>query len=99
NTITRNESFRRAQQLLNPSVLTTAVTFSSDDSDAVSFVSLFSSSRNEALLQKADALREARRHLLYAIRTTQFNETVFTQTSRSSFGIAGSLLVRLLPGD
>jgi len=94
--ISANESFKRAQQLLNPSALETSITFSSDDSDAISFVLLFSPNRKEAFLEKAGVLHEAAKQLPYSVKTTELNEDSVTQTSRSSFGLLGSLLARIL---
>jgi hypothetical protein len=94
-----NDSFQKAQILLNPSIRNTAITFTSDENAAGSFVLLFSENRTVALSGKAAALSEAGKRLPYAVTVTQLGENAFHRTTRSSFGLLGNLIVQFAPGD
>jgi len=98
NSLVANDPFRRAQQMINPSARTTTLTFTSDESAARSFVLLFSPDRTATLSGRVAALSDLSRHRPYTVTATELGESGLEQTSRSSFGQLGALLVRLTGG-
>jgi hypothetical protein len=94
-----NDSFQKAQSLLNLSIRNSAITFTSDENAAGAFVLLFSGNRTAALSGKAAALNEASKRLPYAVTVTQLDDNAFHRTTRSSFGLLGTLIVQFTPGD
>jgi hypothetical protein len=91
------ESFRRSQLLIDHSLPIIALTFTDDRRPAISFVELFSASERSAFSTNASSIDQASRSLPYAISATMLKENGFEWTSRSAFGVLGSLAVRFVP--
>lgn len=91
------EAFRRAKSLIDVSLPITTLTFTNDQQAAISFVELFSRHERSAFSTNAAAVNEASRALPYAVNVTMLKENGFEWTSRSAFGLLGSLLVTFAP--
>jgi hypothetical protein len=95
--LTSTDAFRRSERLVDISLPITALTFTSDRHVAISFVELFSQQERSAFSTNAAAIEEASRALPYAVSVSILKEPGFEWTSRSAFGLVGSLLVGLAP--
>jgi len=96
--LTSIEAFRKSQRLVDVSLPITALTFTNDQHAAISFVELFSQHERSAFSTNATAIDEASRSLPFAVSVVILKDAGLEWTSRSSFGLAGSLLVTLTPG-
>jgi len=97
--ISSNEAFRKSQQLIDVSLPVTAVTFTNDQDAAISFVETFTHHERSPFAANADAIGQAIRTLPYAVSVSILKGSGIEWTSRSSFGIGGSLLVQLVPAS
>jgi len=95
--ITSADAFRKSQRLIDISLPIAALTFSRDQHAAISFVELFSEHERSAFSTNAAAIDEASRALPYAVSVVILKDAGLEWTSRSSFGLVGSLLVTLTP--
>ena len=95
--LTSTDAFRKSQRLVDVSLPITALTFVSDQHAAISFVELFSEHERSAFSTSANAIDEASRSLPYAVNVVILKDAGLEWTSRSSFGLVGSLLVTLMP--
>ncbi len=95
--LTSTDAFRRTQRLVDVSLPITALTFTSDQHAAISFVELFSEHERSAFSTSATAIDEASRSLPYAVSVVILKDAGIEWTSRSAFGRVGSLLVTLAP--
>ena len=95
--LTSTDAFRKSQRLVDVSLPITALTFISDQHAAISFVELFSQHERSTFSTSASAIDEASRSLPYAVSVTILKDTGIEWTSRSAFGLVGSLLVTLFP--
>ncbi len=95
--ITSNEAFRRSEQLLDISLPFTVVTFANDQHSAISFVESFSNQQRSAFATNATAIDQAVNALPYAVSVTRLQGSGLEWTSRSSFGLAGSLVAQFAP--
>jgi len=95
--LTSTDAFRRSQRLIDVSLPISALTFTSDQHAAISFVELFSDHERSAFSTGATAIDEASRSLPYAVSVGILKDAGFEWTSRSSFGRLGALLVTLAP--
>ena len=91
-------SFQRAQAFVDVSLPITSVTFSSDREAAISFVELFSHRERSVFSTNAAAIQQASNSLPYAVSVTILRADGFEWTSRSSFGLLGSLFTTFAPG-
>jgi len=91
------DSFRRSQLLIDNSLPIIALTFTDDRRPAISFVELFSPSERSAFSTNASSIEQASRSLPYAVSVTMLKENGFEWTSRSAFGVFGSLAIRFVP--
>ena len=91
------DQFRRAQQLIDVSLPISIASFTDDHRAAISFVELFSQSERPTFSANGAAVDNASRSLPYAVTVTLLKEKGFEWTSRSSFGLLGSLLVSFAP--
>ena len=91
------DSFRRAERLVDVSLPLTAITFTNDQHAAISFVELFSQQARPTFSTNATAIDQAVRSLPYAVSVTMLKERGLEWTSRSSFGLVGSMVVALTP--
>ena len=95
--LTSVEAFRRALRLLDVSLPITTATFTDDRRAAISLVELFSQRERSAFSTNAPAIDEASRSLPYSVNVTILKDNGFEWTSRSAFGLLGSLLVKFAP--
>jgi acyl-CoA-binding protein len=95
--LTSTDAFRKSQRLVDVSLPITALTFVNDQHAAISFVELFSEHERSAFSTSATAIDEASRSLPYAVSVVILKDAGLEWTSRSSFGLVGSLLVTLMP--
>jgi hypothetical protein len=91
------ETFRSAERLIDSSLPLTAITFTNDQHAAISFVELFSQQERPTFSMNATAVNQAVRSLPYAVSVTMLKDGGLEWTSRSSFGLVGSLVVALTP--
>jgi len=91
------DAFRRSQLLIDVSLPITALTFTDDKRAAISFVELFSKQERSAFSTNAVAINQASRSLPYSVSVTMLKDGGFEWTSRSAFGLLGSLVVRFSP--
>ena len=95
--LTSTDAFRKSQRLVDVSLPITVLTFSSDQHAAISFVELFSEHERSAFSSGATVIDEASRSLPFAVSVVILKDAALEWTSRSSFGLVGSLLVTLTP--
>lgn len=91
------DSFRSAESLIDVSLPLTAITFTNDQHAAISFVELFSQQERPTFSTNAAAIDQAARLLPFAVSVTMLKESGVEWTSRSSFGLVGSIVVALTP--
>jgi len=91
------EPFRKSQRLLDVSLPITSVTFTRDQHAAISFVEIFSPQERSAFATNGGAIDEAIRVLPYAASVTILKGSELEWTSRSSFGLVGSLAADFAP--
>ncbi len=96
--ITSKDSFRSTQQLIDISLPIFAMTFSNDQQRAISFVESFADHERSAFSTNADAVAQAAGALPYAVSVSLLKPSGVEWSSRSSFGLGGSLVVQLFPG-
>jgi hypothetical protein len=95
--LTSTDAFRKSQRLVDVSLPLSVVTFVKDQHAAISFVEVFSEQQRSAFSTNATAIEEASRSLPYAVSVIMLKDSGLEWTSRSSFGLVGSLLVTLTP--
>jgi hypothetical protein len=95
--VTSTDAFRKSQRLVDATLPLSVVTFVKDQHAAISFVEIFSQQERSAFSTNATAIDEASRSLPYAVSVVMLKDTELEWTSRSSFGLVGSLLVTLAP--
>lgn len=91
------DAYRRSQRLIDNSLPIIVLTFTDDRRPAISFVELFSQSERSAFSTNASSIDQASRSLPYAVSVTVLKENGFEWTSRSAFGVFGSLAIRFVP--
>jgi hypothetical protein len=95
--LTSTEAFGKSERMVDISLPITALTFTADQHAAISFVELFSDHDRSTFSTSANAVAEASRSLPYAVSVTILKDAGLEWTSRSGFGLVGSLLVTLVP--
>jgi hypothetical protein len=95
--LTSSDAFRKSQHLIDVSLPLSVVSFVKDQHAAISFVEVFSERERSAFSTNASAIEEASRSLPYAVSVIMLKDSGLEWTSRSSFGLVGSLLVTLSP--
>ena len=91
------DAYRRSERLIDSSLPIIALTFTDDRRPAISFVELFSQSARSAFSTNASSIDQASRSLPYAVSVTMLKEDGFAWTSRSAFGVFGSLAIGFVP--
>lgn len=91
------DSFRRAHAFVNVSAPIMAITFTNDGQAAISFVELFSRHERSAFAANAPAINLASQNLPYAVSVTMMKGDGIEWTSKSSFGLLGSLFTSFAP--
>jgi hypothetical protein len=95
--LTSTDTFGKSERLVDVSLPITALTFTGDQHAAISFVELFSDHERSTFSTSANAIDEASQSLPYAVSVTILKDGGLEWTSRSGFGLVGSLLVTLVP--
>lgn len=95
--LTSNDAFGKSERIVDVSLPITALTFTSDQHASISFVELFSDHERSTFSTSASAVTEASQSLPYAVSVTILKDAGLEWTSRSGFGLVGSLLVTLAP--
>ncbi len=93
------DAFKRAQKLVDVSMPIIVLTFADDRRSAISFVELFAQSERPAFSANASAIDSASRSLPYGVSVTMLKQDGFEWSSRSSFGLLGSIAIRFAPGN
>ena len=91
------DAFRSAERLIDFSLPLTAITFTNDQHAAISFVELFSQQERPTFSMNATAVDQTVRSLPFAVSVTLLKDSGLEWTSRSSFGLVGSIVVALTP--
>ncbi|HXM48761.1 MAG TPA: hypothetical protein VN956_13020 [Pyrinomonadaceae bacterium] len=95
--LTATDAFRESQRLIDLTLPITVLTFSNDQKAAISFVELFSEHERSAFSTSAPAIDQASQSLPFTVSVVILRDVGLEWTSRSSFGLLGSLLVTLTP--
>ena len=96
-TITSTDRFRRSAQLVDVSKRITAITLTSDQESAISFVEAFANEQRSPFASNGDSVRATTEALPYAVSASILKGSAIEWTLRSSFGVGGSILVQLFP--
>jgi hypothetical protein len=91
------DSFKRALNKLDVSEPITTLTLSQDRQAAISFVEVFSRRERSAFSANAEEIQRASQGLPYAVNVTLMKGDGLEWSSRSSFGLLGSLFTTLRP--
>lgn len=97
--LSSNERFRKSRQLVDVSVRMTTLSFANDYRPAISFIEAFTDKQRSPFAQNADSINNAAKGLPFAVSVSTLKGNSLDWTSRSSFGLGGSLMVQLLPGE
>jgi hypothetical protein len=96
--VSSTQSFRQAQRFVDVSQPLSVLTFAKDSRAAAAFVEAFSHQPRSAFSTNAAAIAQASQSLPLAMSAVIVKEGRMEWTSRSSFGIGGSIATELLPG-
>jgi hypothetical protein len=97
--LSTTEQFRKAQAHVDVSLPMIALTFTKDERAAISFIETFAHQQRSAFSTSGAAIDQATRTLPLALSATLLAESSIEWTSRSSFGLGGSLAAQLFPQD
>jgi hypothetical protein len=97
--IASNEGLREAEKLVDVSLPLSAISFANDQHAAISFVESFSYQQRSAFATNAPAIDQAVRVLPYAVSVSMLKGSGIEWTSRSSFGVAASLVAQFVPAN
>lgn len=89
--------FDRAQSSVDMSLPIFSLSFADDRASAISFVELFSKQERSAFSTNAAAIQKGAAALKYSASVTTIKKGSVEWTSRSSFGLVGSLLTTFTP--
>jgi hypothetical protein len=95
--ITSSDPFRRSQKLVDITLPLISLSFAKDRQAAISFVELFSRQERSAFSTNADAIQQTSQSLPYAVSATLMKGNGLEWSSRSSFGLIGSLFTTFRP--
>lgn len=95
--IAANASFTRARSTLDVSLPVVSLTLSPDGPTAVSFIELFSSQERSAFSKNAPLIQPGAASLPYSVSVTMMKGDAIEWSSRSSFGLLGSLFTAFAP--
>ena len=95
--LSSNDRFRKAQQLVDVSLPLTSITFSDDQQSAISFVEALSKHDRPAFASNGLTIDASARSLPFAVSTASLKGSDLQWTSRSAFGLMGSLAAELIP--
>jgi hypothetical protein len=95
--IATNGSFTRARSTIDVSLPIVSLTFSPDGPTAISFVELFSSQERSAFSTNAAVIQQGAASLPHSVSVTMMKADSIEWSSRSSFGLLGSLFTAFAP--
>jgi hypothetical protein len=95
--IATNGSFSRARSTLDVSLPIVSLALSPDGPTAISFVELFSSQERSAFSRNASVIQQGAASLPYSVSVTMMKGDAVQWSSRSSFGLLGSLFTAFAP--
>jgi hypothetical protein len=95
--ITTNGSFTRAHSTIDVSLPFVSLTFNPGGPTAISFVELFSSQERSAFSTNAAVIQQGAASLPHSASVTMIKEDSIEWSSRSSFGLLGSLFTAFAP--
>lgn len=95
--IETNAAFSRAQNSVDMSLPILTLTFANDAQSAISFIELFSSHERSAFSTNAAAVRQGAASLPHSVSATIMKGDAIEWSSRSSFGLLGSLFTTFAP--
>jgi hypothetical protein len=95
--ITGADAFRRTQATVDSTLPIISLSFSKDRQAAISFVELFSRQERSAFSTSAEEIQRASQALPYAVSAALMKGNGLEWSSRSSFGLFGSLFTTFRP--
>ncbi|MGQ0763610.1 MAG: hypothetical protein ACT4OT_16565 [Acidobacteriota bacterium] len=95
--IATNAPFTRARSTIDVSLPVVSLTLSPDGPAAISFVELFSSHERSAFSTNAAVIQQGAASLPYSVSVTMMKGDAIEWSSRSSFGLLGSLFTAFAP--
>ena len=95
--IATNSSFTRARSTVDVSLPIVSLTLVPDGPTAISFVELFSSKERSAFSTNAASFQQSADSLPYSVSVTMMKGDAVEWSSRSSFGLLGSLFTAFAP--
>lgn len=95
--ITGKNAFNRARSTVDVSLPILSLGFAPDGPSAISFVELFSSEERSAFSTNAAAIQQGAESLPYSVSVTLMKGDAIEWSSRSSFGLLGSLFTTFAP--
>jgi len=95
--VSSNDQFRKSQRLVDVSLPLISITFTDDQQAAISFVEAFSNHDRPVFATNAAAIEAATGSLPFAASASLLKAQSLEWTSRSSFGVLGSLATELIP--
>jgi len=95
--LTSVPAFTRTWQSIDVSLPIVALSIGDDRPASISFVELFSQRERSAFSINASSIQQAANNLRYRASVTMLKDDAFEWTSRSSFGIVGSLFTTFAP--
>jgi hypothetical protein len=97
--LSTTEPFRKSQSHVDVSLPMIALTFTTDERAAISFVETFAPQQRSAFATTGAEIDQATKRLPLALSATELEDSTIEWTSRSSFGLGGSLAAQLFPQD
>jgi hypothetical protein len=95
--VTSSGTFRRAQSAVDSTLPFICLSFTRDRQTAISFVEMFSRQERSAFSANAEEVQRASQGLPYAVSATTMRGNGLEWSSRSSFGLLGSLFTTFRP--
>ena len=95
--IATNRSFTRARSTVDVSLPVVSLTLSPEGPTAISFVELFSSQERSAFSTNAAIIQQGAASLPHSVNVTMMKGDAIEWSSRSSFGLLGSLSTAFAP--
>lgn len=95
--ITSTDAFRRARKSVDSTLPLISISFGKDKEAAISFVEMFSRQDRSAFSTNAEEVQRASQALPYSVSATLMKGNGLEWSSRSSFGLIGSLFTTFRP--
>lgn len=97
--LSTTEQFRKSQSHVDVSLPMTALTFTKDERTTISFIETFARQQRSAFATTGPEIDQIIKRFPLALSVTVLGESSIEWTSRSSFGLGGSLAAQLFPQD